>query len=121
MSSTWRTAATLDEGRRVFVDALAYRKGKDLELRQMAKFLAEKVKQTGQGSAARSAESVRAANGPSCGGGNPRGDERKHWRRVFENRSPLAPEGKEGRRSRCAVPSVRLSVRGRFACRTRPT
>ena len=33
--------------RRVFVDALGYRKGKDLELRQMAKLLAEKAKQTG--------------------------------------------------------------------------
>ena len=38
----------LGDGRRVFIDALAYRKGKDVELRQMAKFLAEKVKQTGQ-------------------------------------------------------------------------
>jgi spoIIIJ-associated protein len=37
----------LDDDRRVFVDALAYRKGKDLELRQMAKLLADKVKQTG--------------------------------------------------------------------------
>jgi spoIIIJ-associated protein len=37
----------LPDGRRVFIDALAYRKGQDLELRQMAKFLAEKVKQTG--------------------------------------------------------------------------
>jgi spoIIIJ-associated protein len=36
-----------DEGRRVFVDALGYRRGKDIELREMAKFLAEKVKQTG--------------------------------------------------------------------------
>jgi spoIIIJ-associated protein len=33
--------------RRVFIDALAYRKGKDLELRQMAKLLAEKARQTG--------------------------------------------------------------------------
>jgi spoIIIJ-associated protein len=33
--------------RRVFVDALGYRKGKDIELRQMAKLLAEKVKQSG--------------------------------------------------------------------------
>ena len=33
--------------RRVFVDALGYRKGKDIELRQMAKLLAEKVQQTG--------------------------------------------------------------------------
>lgn len=32
---------------RVFVDALAYRKGKDLELRQMARFLAGKAKETG--------------------------------------------------------------------------
>ncbi len=38
---------SLDDDRRVFVDALAYRKGKDLELRQMAKLLAEKVKQSG--------------------------------------------------------------------------
>jgi len=36
-----------DDDRRVFVDALGYRKGKDSELRQMAKLLAEKVKQSG--------------------------------------------------------------------------
>jgi spoIIIJ-associated protein len=36
-----------DDGRRVFVDVLEYRKGKDVELRQMAKLLAEKAKQTG--------------------------------------------------------------------------
>lgn len=35
------------EDLRIFVDALSYRKGKDLELAQMAKFLAEKAKQTG--------------------------------------------------------------------------
>jgi spoIIIJ-associated protein len=32
---------------RLFVDALGYRKGKDIELRQMAKLLAEKARQTG--------------------------------------------------------------------------
>ena len=32
---------------RVFVDALEYRKGKDVELRQMARLLAEKAQQTG--------------------------------------------------------------------------
>lgn len=32
---------------RIFVDALEYRKGKDIELKRMAKFLAEKAKQTG--------------------------------------------------------------------------
>lgn len=37
----------VDPGRRVFIDALDYRKGKDVELRQMAKLLAEKAKQSG--------------------------------------------------------------------------
>jgi spoIIIJ-associated protein len=37
----------LPSEKRVFVDALEYRKGKDIELRNMAKFLAEKAKQTG--------------------------------------------------------------------------
>ena len=32
---------------RVFVDALAYRKGKDIELRSMAKYLAEKARESG--------------------------------------------------------------------------
>ncbi len=35
------------DDKRVFVDALQYRKGKDVELRQMAKLLAEKAQQTG--------------------------------------------------------------------------
>jgi spoIIIJ-associated protein len=38
---------SLPDETRVFVDALDYRKGKDIELRRMAKFLAEKAKQTG--------------------------------------------------------------------------
>ena len=38
---------TLPDDQRVFIDALGYRKGKDVELRQMAKLLAEKVRQTG--------------------------------------------------------------------------
>ena len=37
----------LPDDQRVFVDALDYRKGKDVELRQMARLLAEKAKQTG--------------------------------------------------------------------------
>jgi spoIIIJ-associated protein len=37
----------IGEEQRVFVDALAYRKGKDVELRQMAKHLAQKAKDTG--------------------------------------------------------------------------
>src|SRR5215470_8055532 len=37
----------LPDEKRVFVDALEYRKGKDLELRSMAKLLAEKAQQTG--------------------------------------------------------------------------
>lgn len=35
------------EEKRVFLDALSYRKGKDVELRQMAKLLAERVKASG--------------------------------------------------------------------------
>ena len=38
---------TLGDDRRVFVDALGYRKGKDVELRHMAKLLAEKARETG--------------------------------------------------------------------------
>lgn len=37
----------LGDEKRVFIDALHYRKGKDIELRQMARLLAEKVKRTG--------------------------------------------------------------------------
>src|SRR5438093_3585300 len=37
----------LGDDKRVFVDALEYRKGKDIELRSMAKFLAEKAKVSG--------------------------------------------------------------------------
>ena len=37
----------LENDQRVFIDALAYRKGKDVELRQMAKYLAEKARDTG--------------------------------------------------------------------------
>ncbi len=37
----------LPDEKRVFVDALEYRKGKDIELRRMAKLLADKVKSSG--------------------------------------------------------------------------
>ena len=37
----------LPNEKRLFVDALEYRKGKDVELRQMARLLAEKAKETG--------------------------------------------------------------------------
>ena len=37
----------LTDDRRVFVDALSYRKGEDIELGQMAKLLAQKAKDTG--------------------------------------------------------------------------
>ena len=38
---------SLPDEKRVFIDALEYRKGKDIELKQMAKFLAEKAKSSG--------------------------------------------------------------------------
>jgi spoIIIJ-associated protein len=37
----------MDAAGRVLVDCMGFRRGKDLELRQMAKFLAEKAKTTG--------------------------------------------------------------------------
>jgi spoIIIJ-associated protein len=37
----------LPDERRIFVDALGYRRGKDVELRKMAVFLAQKAKDTG--------------------------------------------------------------------------
>ena len=40
-------ARTLPDEQRVFVDALEYRKGKDVELRKMAVLLAQKAKDTG--------------------------------------------------------------------------
>jgi spoIIIJ-associated protein len=38
---------SLPDEKRLFVDALEYRKGKDVELRRMARMLAEKAQQTG--------------------------------------------------------------------------
>jgi spoIIIJ-associated protein len=38
---------TLGDEKRIFVDALEYRKGKDIELRSMAKLLAQKAKTSG--------------------------------------------------------------------------
>jgi spoIIIJ-associated protein len=38
---------SLTDERRLFVDALEYRKGKDVELRRMAKLLAEKARESG--------------------------------------------------------------------------
>jgi spoIIIJ-associated protein len=37
----------LEGEKRIFVDALEYRKGKDIELRKMAKFLAQKARDSG--------------------------------------------------------------------------
>jgi spoIIIJ-associated protein len=38
---------SIDGEKRIFVDALEYRKGKDIELRKMARFLAERARDTG--------------------------------------------------------------------------
>src|SRR3954453_3261830 len=38
---------SMDGEKRVFVDALEYRKGKDIDLRNMAKFMAGKAKESG--------------------------------------------------------------------------
>ena len=78
--------------KRVFVDALDYRKGKDIELRQMAKFLAEKAKQTGARSAARPAQSLRAPHRAPGGRRSAGRDDRERRRRVLEDRSDLVTQ-----------------------------
>ena len=79
----------LPDDQRVFVDALDYRKGKDVELRQMAKLLAEKAKQTGRRSADRSAQSLRTPSRAPGRRGSPGRDDRERRRRVFEDRFHL--------------------------------
>ena len=77
------------DDQRVFVDALGYRKGKDVELRQMAKFLAEKAKQTGVDQQLgplnpyeRRIVHLAVAEVPGV-------DDREHRRRVLEDRPHL--------------------------------
>ena len=82
----------LGDEKRVFVDALDYRKGKDVELRQMAKFLAEKAKDTGRRSAARPAQSVRAPHRAPGGRRSAGRDDREHRRRVLEDGHHLVAE-----------------------------
>ena len=83
---------SFDGEKRVFVDALEYRKGKDVELRQMAKLLAEKAKTVGRRSAAWPAQPLRAAHRASRGGGSAGRDHRERRRRVFKDRPDLVTE-----------------------------
>ena len=74
---------------RLFVDALAYRKGKDLELREMAKLVADKVKQTGARSTTRAAQSLRATHRAHCRRRSCWRDDGEHRGRVLEDRPDL--------------------------------
>ena len=71
---------------RIFVDALAYRKGKDIELRRDGEVPRREGARDRARSATRSAESVRAPDRPSGGGGSSRRHHRKRRRRVLEDR-----------------------------------
>ena len=70
----------------------AYRKGKDIELRQMAKYLAEKAEETGRRSATRAAQSVRTPDRPPGGRRSAGREHREHRRRVLEDRPHFRAE-----------------------------
>jgi hypothetical protein len=90
----------LPDDQRVFVDALDYRRGKDVELKQTAKLLAEKVKLTPRRkskadrrrSADRSAQSLRTPSRTSRRRRSGGRFERERRRRVFEDGLPLLEE-----------------------------
>ena len=60
----------LDEKRRLVVDCMDYRKGKDAELKQMATFLAEKAQEHRPGAGDRPAQSLRTPHRPPRRGGS---------------------------------------------------
>ena len=68
--------------RHYVVDALGFRKGKDVELRQMAQFLMEKAQDVGDAAGDRSAQSLRAPHRAS----RRRGRSRRCRRRASATR-----------------------------------
>ncbi len=101
----------LADDQRVFVDVLSYRKGKDLELRQMAKYLAEQGQGDWRRSATRAAESLRAPPGAH-------GRRRSAWcvhgehrRRVHEDRDDFREEVELQASGRLRAPGQRLDDR----------
>ena len=105
---------SLEGEKRVFVDALAYRKGKDIEMRKMAKFLAGKVKEIGARSADGPAQSLRAPHRAHGRRRSARRDDRKRRRRVLEDRSDLLTEVAARRRG---LESRALAAGRRGRCR----
>ena len=77
---------------RVFVDALEYRKGKDVELRQMARLLAEKAQQTGIDQQLGPLNPYERRIVHLAVAEVPGRDDGKHRRRIFEDRSHLETE-----------------------------
>ncbi len=75
----------LDGDRSFVVDCLGYRRGKDAELQQMARFSMEKAKTSGAGAGNRSAESLRPASGAHHCGRRSAVDVGEYRRRVSED------------------------------------
>ena len=79
----------LGEDGRVLVDCQGFRRDKDAELRQTAKFLAEKVLQNGSRAGDGAAQLVRAPHRPPGRGRDSRRELREHRRRVREESDHL--------------------------------
>ncbi len=79
----------LRDEKRVFVDALGYRRGKDTELRQMAKLLAEKAKQSGLDQQLGPLNPYERRPRAPGRRRSARSDDRERRRRIFQDRSDL--------------------------------
>jgi YidC/Oxa1 family membrane protein insertase len=81
------------------VDCMGYRRAKDAELKEMARFMMEKAKSTGAAAGDGSAESLRAAARAPHRGRGPGARVGEHRRRVSQDRHHLGEEvaGRRGR------------------------
>ena len=105
----------LGEHKRLLIDCMDFRKGKDNELKAMAKFLAEKAKIVRRGTEHRPAERLRAAAGASGRGGSARRDLRKHRRRGGEDRHDFRERRRSNAVATCHVSTLRHHRRHRDA------
>ena len=84
----------LDGDRSLVVDCLDYRKGKDAELKQMARFLMEKAKTTAHAAGDGTAQPLRAPAGASHRGRGSADVVGEHRRRIPEDGDHFLPEDK---------------------------
>jgi tRNA modification GTPase len=81
----------LSDARHIVVDCLGFRRSKDAELRQMAKFLVSRAKETGEPPGDRPPQLLRPPDRPPDRGRASRHGLREHRRRRDEDRHHLRP------------------------------